>query len=169
MIVKINYFVPVAAIVVLAAVTASACSSDDGDLGPRVQESELQVQQLQGQLEQLGRSLEKGQALAALNSLNATGFHAIDEEMQAASEIPAGILGRIRKARQSAEGMTWPAELEEQAGELVATLTDFENALSSNDLTNAKRLATASHDAFHNFEGLAYAYIAGEEAPDHDD
>jgi hypothetical protein len=151
----------------LATVVLTACAGGTDDLEPRVAGSEQQVQQLQEQLEQLEVSVEKGRLLGALTALNETGFHALDDQMTVATEIPGGVSGRVKKARQAAESITWPHDLEGHGNKIVAKLKDFEGALSANNLAACKQLAAEVHDIWHDMEGPAYAFLVGERAASH--
>jgi hypothetical protein len=155
----------IAIVAVVLAGVAIAADDTGPDLEPRLAELQSQSETTQETLTKVEDSLAKAQLVATLNSLDAVGFHDIDDELQAASEIPAGALGSIRMARQVAVSTAWPEDLKEQSDALVASLQEMETALDGDDLETAKGAATEVHDAFHELEHHAYPFLAGEEPP----
>lgn len=155
-----------AAILLMVVAFASACngSSSNDDLEPRLAENEQRVQQVQAQIQETQDSFQRTQVLCVLNAISATPLHEIDTNMQTATEIPAGVSGQIRRARQAAQSITWPEELSSDGNALVNSLKSFEQALSNNDLTGAKTYATQSHESWHHLQDAAYAFVAGEKA-----
>jgi hypothetical protein len=151
----------------VAIVLAVVALSDSG--GGDTDKLETQIGEVQSSLADIEAAASNAQLIGALNTLSATPLHDIDEQLQAATEIPAGIAGDVTTARQVASAVAWPSELQEGSGNLVTHLEALEAALEADDLEAAKTEAVASHDAWHDFSGAAYAHIAGEEPPAHDE
>ncbi|MEX0799839.1 MAG: hypothetical protein WD379_01315 [Dehalococcoidia bacterium] len=159
-------------IAVIALVLAGiAMASDDKGTDYSSQLADIQGSLSQIEQSQAGmqESLDKTQVTAAMTALDAAGFHAIDDELQAATEIPAGTAGSITTAHQITQGTAWPGELADPSATLLSTLEEFEAALEAEDLEASKGLATETHDAFHELEHEAYPYIAGEEHAEEDE
>jgi hypothetical protein len=87
----------------------------------------------------------------------------VDEEMQQASEIPAGTAGTVEVAFAITSTTIWPDELSAQASELAVALEEFMAALDADDLATAKGLSTDSHAAWHELDHTGYSWILGEE------
>lgn len=161
------------AVAIAGALLISAAACGDNRDGEEINEIRAQLDSIQGTLDQLqtmqtsldeiGRSLSKTEVVAAMSFLDGVGFHDIDEELQTASALPASLSSRITRARQVAEGTDWPEPLREHAEELIAALRSFEAALDEENLAQSKGLASEAHDRFHDLEGVAYPFLAGEE------
>ncbi|MEX0683505.1 MAG: hypothetical protein WD904_04285 [Dehalococcoidia bacterium] len=150
-------FAGLAAVALLALVLVAACDDDDDDSGGSDNSAELA---------ELTTRLERVEVETALNTLDAAAFHTIDDELQAASEIPSGTSGTIERAHAIAAATHWPDDLSELAATLVQTMDDFLAALGAEDLEASKGLATDAHDAWHELQHSAYDWVAGEELAD---
>jgi copper chaperone CopZ len=135
----------------------------------QLQASLEQLQTVQTSLDEISESLTRAEVVAVMGFLSGIGFHDIDEDLQAASELPPFLKGRITRARQVVEGTNWPDPLREHAEELIAALRSFEAALDKGDLAQSKGLASEAHDVWHDLEGVAYPFLASEEAAEHGD
>ncbi len=148
----------VIALVVLAvlALTAVACGDDDDDASA------------QGDI---GGDVQKTQVIAAMIGYRAEALHEIDDTAQEASEIDPTWKGRVTRMRQVTAGVNWPAEFAEPTATLESELQLTADAIDAEDLGSVKEHITLAHDAWHEFEEGAYAYIAGEEMEegDHDE
>lgn len=152
----------------------SACGGSD--LNPRVEQVEAsqseiagQLQQANTELEELRNALTRAQLMAALDIIDSTGFHGMDEDLQQASEINPRYLGQVRKAQRVVAGTSWPAEIEDKVAEFSAALDDFETALEGNDLAAAKAAATRAHAAQHDLSNAAWPLVGGETSGEHSD
>jgi murein L,D-transpeptidase YcbB/YkuD len=153
----------IAVIAVVLAGLAIATDDTGPDLGRQlseVQTSVTNIEQAHGDME---AALARAQVIAAMTALNAVAFHQVDEEMQAATEIPAGTLGVITNARRVTQGTSWPSDLADHSTVLLSALEEFESALQADDLAAAKTTSMEAHAAFHSMEQVAYSYIAGDE------
>jgi hypothetical protein len=142
-------------VLAVAVVTAAACGDDDdeGDNGSATS----------AQMDELTTRLERVEVETALNTLRDAELHMVDEEMQQASEIPAGTAGTVEIALAITSTTTWPDELKAQASELTLALEEFMTALDADDLATAKGLSTDSHSAWHELDHTGYSWILGEE------
>lgn len=163
-----------AVIAVIALALSAVALARDGGSDSRPAEMEGQLQQIQTSLAEIQESLAsldeastRSQVTGAVSYLNGVGFHAIDDELQVASEIPPVLSGQITRARQVAEGTRWPDEVKAEADALIAALREFEEALSHDDLQSAKGAAMTAHGEWHHLEGVVYPYLAGEEPAGH--
>ena len=136
------------AVVAVLSIGSIACNDDDADAETSA-ETEARLQRVE--------------VLAAVNALEATEFHAIDDELQVASEIPEGTQSSIERALQISSSTEWPDELAKKADTLNTTMEDFVAALEAGDLQASKGLATETHDAWHELQHDVYPWIAGEE------
>ena len=157
----------VAGIIAIAAVILGGVALASDDKGPdntaQVEDLQASIDQLNETLEETHQAQERSQLIGALNTLDAVAFHAIDDEMQTATEIPAGVSGNLTTARQIAGSITWPEELSEKSDTLLASMDEFLATIEADDLQVSKGLATETHDAWHDLEHDAYSYVAGEE------
>ena len=147
----------VAVISTVALLTAMAAGCGDDDSG-----SSDQLNSIQASLDEIQESLDRTDLVATMGFLATVQFHAIDDEMQTAEEIPGGVAGRISNAHAVASSTHWPDDISDLANTLVAALADFSAALEADDLQASKGLATDTHDAYHDLEHDAYALISGE-------
>jgi len=112
--------------------------------------------------------LQRVEVLAAMNKLDASEFHAIDDDFQVASEIPEFTSSTIKNALLVSSSTEWPEELAELAETLNTTMEDFIAAMEADDLQASKGLATDTHDAYHDLEHDAWPWIGGEEHAEED-
>jgi len=143
------------AVFAIALVGVAACGDDDDNDGNGGAPS--------AQIDELTTRLERVEVETALNTLRDAELHAIDEEMQQASEIPAGTAGTIEIAFAITSTTTWPDELTARAAELTHALEEFMAALDADDLATAKGLSTDSHAAWHELDHTGYSWILGDE------
>ena len=143
------------AIVVLA-ITAAACSDDDDDISS-------QLDTIQATLDELVESSQRGHVLATMTTIRTEGLHDIDDAAQQASEIEAGWSGAIKRMRQAVGGTDWPDELSADAAHWYDKLVAAEDAIASGDLAASKTAISEAHAAWHDIEGPAYLFIAGDE------
>lgn len=141
-------------ILALLAIAAVACGDDDDDATA------------QGDA---AGDVQKTQVIAAMIGYRAEALHEIDDTAQEASEIDPTWKGRVTRMRQVTAGVNWPADFADSAATLESELQLTADAIDAEDLGSVKEHVTLAHDAWHEFEEEAYAYIAGEEAePDED-
>jgi hypothetical protein len=148
------------------AVLAAACGGGDSD-SERLDAMDSRLAAIEDSLAQMQQSQANASLAAALTALNAAQLHDIDEELQRASEIPAGIAGTVRQTRQVVAGVSWPHDFEEEAEALRLALAGLEAALDDDDLAGAKTAAAEAHYAWHLLEAGAYPLLAGEEPAGH--
>lgn len=123
--------IAVPAVLVLA-VAAAACGGDSNDNGER-------LAQIETQLQAINSTLEKTQLIAAMNVIDTAGFHAMDDDLQQASEINSRYLGTVRKVRQAVVATAWPAGLKEMSDTFLASLQKFEGTLEAEDQPAPRR------------------------------
>jgi len=146
------------AILSVAIFSAAACGGDDnsGDVT-------AQLEEIETSLDDLHTSIQHTQVFTARVAFLEADMHAIDEDMQTASEIPPGFLTRIRQMEQAAASADWPDELQELADDLAAKLAEAGDALQSEDLTESKGAVIVAHAAWHNWDAAAVEYLTGEQ------
>lgn len=143
-------------VLALLATAAIACGDDNDDAAA------------QGDT---GGDVQKAQVMAAMIGYRAEGLHEIDDTAQEASEIDPAWKGRLTRMRQVTAGVDWPSEFAEPASTLESELQMTADAIDAEDLAGVKEHITLAHEAWHEFEEMAYGYIAGEEMEegDHDE
>jgi hypothetical protein len=144
-------------LLLLAVFVAAACSDDDDDTSAQENQDTTELE----------AHLERSEVLGAVNTLEATEFHAIDDELQAAEEIPEATATSVERACQVCSSTEWPEPLAEKAEILNTTMADFIEALEGGDLQASKGLATDTHDAWHDLQHDVYPWIAGEDVEEH--
>lgn len=147
---KLGMAVAVLAIIAIAAI---ACGDDDDDASAQDTGSE---------------ETQKTQVMAAMIAYRSEGLHEIDDAAQEASEIDPTWKGRVTRMRQLTAGVDWPAEFAEPAATLESELQLTADAIDEEDLGAVKEHIPLAHQAWHEFEEGAFAYIAGEEGGDHE-
>ena len=145
----------------VAIVLAVVAIADSG--GGSTDDLEQRIAEVESAHAGIETGIATAQVNAAMNTIDGTGFHQIDENMQVATEIPAGVDGDILIARQVASAFVWPDELKEKADALVAEITAFEAVLEADDLQGAKTASAETHAAWHELHEAAYPYLAGEQ------
>lgn len=129
------------------------------------------IAQLENQIQQAEAISTKAQVLGVLNLGDRSAFHAVDVDLQTASQINPQYQGTARKMRQAVAGTTWPTELQERAQILLVSLEEFQAALERADLAASKVSASKTHESYHDLSELAWPYVAGEAQPagEHDE
>ena len=117
------------------------------------------------QQESAMRAAQKAQLVAVTYQLDTTGLHDLDESL-AAGTMPAGALGKIRRARIATMATDWPDEMRELAGKLGNHMTELEEALRAEDVGRAAPRAKEVHEVAHDLSAAVYAMLsAGHASP----
>ena len=145
---------------------ATACGGGDNDsdvsaLSSQLEAIQLDIDKLGTGVDDLHNSIQHTQVFTARVAFLEADMHAIDEDMQIASEIPTGFLTRIRQMEQAAASADWPDELKGLADDMAAKLADAGDALQSEVLADAKGAVTIAHAAWHNWDAAAVEYLTG--------
>lgn len=149
----------IAAVAVLAfaagALFIAACSGgDDTD--------NAQAQVDQASLDAVKDQATKAQILATETVFRVDDMHGLNGEISAATELDPNWQGRVTRMRRATVSVAWPDSLKDMATTLVDKLTVLETAIKDEDLDAAKASVPEAHDAWHELDYDAYAYIAGE-------
>jgi hypothetical protein len=156
----------IAAVAVLAfaagAVFIAACGGGDDA-------NDAQAQVDQAALDAVKEQATKAQILATLTVFRVDAMHELDDQISEASEVDPDWQGRVTRMRRATASVVWPDDMKDMAATLLEKLTSLETALKDENLDDAKTLAPEAHDAWHELDHDAYAYIAGEEAESHDE
>jgi hypothetical protein len=150
----------VAGLIVVAVVVliAAACGDDDDGGG-----NSAQLDEIQATLDELVADSTRSHVLATMTAFRVEDMHALDEQVQQASEIEPGWAAAIGRLHHAVAGTSWPDELAETAGTLEENLAAAEAAAEADDLAEFKTATVLAHDAWHELEHSAYAYIGGGE------
>jgi hypothetical protein len=89
------------------------------------------------------------QATVATYLMDTAGFHGIDERLNGEGVIDPGDAGVVNRVNGVLAATAWPAELQAQVETLKATLSQYAEALSGDDVEAAKPLATQAHEQQH--------------------
>lgn len=99
--------------------------------------------------------------VAALNNIDAVGFHGIDDALgKPGAKIEASWLGKVRNARIAVAATTWPKDLQPQAKAFVEAAAALQTALEKDDVAGATKPARDSHETQHELSADAYNYLA---------
>jgi hypothetical protein len=101
---------------------------------------------------------QRAQVIAVIAQLDSAGFHGLDENV-AAGNVPAGSLGRVRRARIIAQATNWPAPAAETAAKLVEQLNLLEPAVRDEDASRAAGPAHEVHELEHTLSDQIYAWL----------
>jgi hypothetical protein len=151
----------IAAVAVLAfaagAVFIAACGGGDDA-------NDAQAQVDQAALDAVKEQATKAQILATLTVFRVDAMHELDDQISEASEVDPDWQGRVTRMRRATASVVWPDDMKDMAATLLEKLTSLETALKDENLEDAKTFAPESHDAWHELDHDAYAYVGGEEA-----
>jgi hypothetical protein len=121
-------------------------------------------------VEQAYQAAQMAQVALAVYQMDNAGLHDLDESTHA-GRIPAGALGRVRKARIVAAAVQWPESMQTPAKEFVEHATRLERALEAEDAAAAAPEAEEVHEYGHELSNMAYQWLAaasGTTIPDDD-
>lgn len=136
--------------------TAAACGDDDADSSSSAQ---------QGDVDAIEARIQRNEILFTLKGWADLQLHEIDESINA-GEVPEDALPRARLAIRYTELTEWPTELQEGADGVTAAAVALVTALDAGDTEAAKQPATDLHDAWHDFNEVAWAEIGGDLPPE---
>lgn len=106
-------------------------------------------------------SSASGGTLAAVNNIDAAGFHGMDTALAASgAKIDASWLGKARNARIAVASTTWPKELDPQAKAFVTAAAELQAALEKDDAAAAAKPAHDAHETQHDLSADTYNYLA---------
>lgn len=94
--------------------------------------------------------------------LDTAGLHGMDVAINESSEIESSYAGTVNRVARLLSATPWPPELAEEAVTMQATLAEFAEALSNDDVEAAKPLATRTHEEQHDFSHNIGAWINGQ-------
>jgi hypothetical protein len=149
--VKHSLFAALAALVVLGGIAAGCMTEDTDELKDRVDAVETRVDEAE-------QNAQLTSMVAALETLGNAGLHDIDEAA-ADGQVPEAGTGGVDAAIVAVSAAQWPDELQGAAGELVATLQELLEAMSTEDPDTIAPVAADAHDAGHDFEHEALNHI----------
>ena len=149
---KKGIFIVLGVVLLLAGVGA-ACESSDSGLKDRVSSLETQVPAA-------NTAAQNTQMVLALQALSAAGIHEFSTSVDAGA-LPPGESGPIKRALAAAAAVQWPADLQSQAQDLQAKLSDLLTSLATDDINQIKGPADAAHEVNDTFPDLVYAELAG--------
>ena len=129
----------------------------------QAQSAQDEITQLQAQVDALRAQVTTANLLAAVQHLNAAGFHAMDEALHA-GELNPRYLNTVRNTIKTANAVVWPEGLKDQAAGFVEAAERLETALADEDVDAAAQAASEAHDAHHVLTHAIFAYLAGEES-----
>lgn len=142
------------------AIVMAACnSSDNGDDAQAADQAALDAVKDQA---------TRAQVLAAATVFRVEGMHELDTAISKATEIDPAWEGKVTRMRRATAGVAWPDEMKDHATELEAALQGLEDAIQAEDMGNIKTYAPEAHGAWHELDGMAYPYIAGEAGGTHE-
>jgi len=148
---KRGIFIALAAVVLLA-VVATACKSNDSGLKGRVGALETQVAQSNAASRNTEMTL-------ALQALAAAGMHEFETSVEAGT-LPPGQSGPVQRALTALAAVRWPSALQSQAQDLQAKFQALLTALATDDVEQVKGPAMDAHTAYHEFVDVVSMYLA---------
>jgi uncharacterized protein YcnI len=100
-----------------------------------------------------------GQVTATIALLDNSAFHDLEESIEAGS-IPAGSLGKVRRARLVTAAVRWPEPLRENAHKLLKELGHLYEAIEAGNVAAAVEPAKEVHELEHDLSQATYAWLA---------
>lgn len=134
------------------ALTAAACGDDDADSSSSAQ---------QGDVDAIAARMQQNEVLFAIKAIGDLPLHDMDEAIQG-GDVPDDALPNARDVIRYVGLTDWPADLEGGANDVQAAAIALVTALDDGDAEAAKQPATDLHEAWHAFEGVAWAEIGGD-------
>lgn len=155
------------ALSVLAAFLLAACAgapatpSATVDLEARVSALEEQLAELSAASDEHGAAVSEPefQIAVAQYVMDAAGFHAMDESLNATQTVDPAYLGTVNRVRKVVVAVPWPEDLHEQSGSFVTLLEEFAAALEADNGPEAAALATELHEVQHDFSHAIDAWL----------
>lgn len=138
--------------------TAVACSSKT-NTKPLEDRIAVLEQQVSEDHQAMTSAIQRTAIVSALNVISAAGLHEIDESI-GGGEIPAGAAGGVDSAVVAMVSVDWPEELKADADALTASLQDLAAAIDAGDAAAAAPIASAAHEASHDFSHAASEFVS---------
>lgn len=108
--------------------------------------------------------------LAAVDIVDAAGFHGISEDLAEATEVNTRLAARVHNVQVAVEAAVWPSDLQSDVDAFVAALESLHEAIEAEDLEAARAASAAVHDVQHGFSGGWYDWLAANHTSiDHSD
>lgn len=98
--------------------------------------------------------------IAAVDVIDAAGFHDMSKDLAGATEINPRYAGTVERALTAARLAGWSGDVVGPANQMVADLETLLSALEAGDLPAAAAAAEAIHDSQHDASSAAYAWLA---------
>jgi hypothetical protein len=108
-----------------------------------------------------GSAHSNGSILAAMVLIDGAGFHGMDEGLNGGEAIDASWVGKVTRAKQAAQTVGWPEDVQASADAFIAAATALETALTADDAEAAATAAVAAHETQHTLSHDAYAALGG--------
>jgi heme/copper-type cytochrome/quinol oxidase subunit 2 len=112
--------------------------------------------------EQADVAAQADAVLAAIDIIDSTGFHGMQEEIEAATafeEVSPRTLGRVENALTAGLVVNWPVAFSVNAETFFADATALVEALGGGDLEACKEAAAAIHASQHDLSHAAYHWL----------
>jgi hypothetical protein len=113
-----------------------------------------------GEIEGVSGPEQNFQIVTAAHLMDTAGFHGMDERLNDGGQIEGGDAGVVNRVGRVLAVTDWPDELKAQAEELQATLAEYAEALSDDDVEAAKPLATQAHEQQHELSHALESWVA---------
>ena len=104
-------------------------------------------------------AIQRTQAMAVIYQLDTTGFHDLEVDLSS-GQVPAGALGKVRRARIAAQATNWPGEVASDAASMVEAMQQLESGLRDEDASKAQPPAKEVHDLEHDLSTKMYAWLS---------
>jgi hypothetical protein len=132
--------------------------------------SSMAYEWLQAQTVEAGEGLISAVGVtAAIDLIDSTGFHGLQEEIEAATsfeEISPRNLGSVQKALWVSMAAPWPELLAESVAAFEKDVQALADALTAGDLAAAQEAAAGAHHTQHDLSGMVYEWLAGMNGAD---
>jgi hypothetical protein len=96
--------------------------------------------------------------------LDSAGFHGMATVLSDTKKIDTSFLSKVTRVAKVLKQTTWPAELNDQAQELVGSLDTFATALKDNKIEDAITVSDVVHDQQHELSHALDTWIATKPA-----
>lgn len=137
------------------------------DLAARIEALEAEVAELAHGVPDHAGSADASAVTTAVYLLDTAGLHDLDVRLNEEKVIEASDAGKVARLVRLLSSVRWPAELTADAEALIGLLADLAAALGNDDLDTAAPLATAVHEAQHDFSHAVEHWL-GETSTTHD-
>ena len=141
--------------------------AQDGDIQSQIDNLRTQFSGQQSRIEFHDDRAVRSEMLTAMLTLYVEDLDGFVEEINSASEIPAGAADKAERMRRAVQLVFWGEQFQERATNLIGNLDSLWDAIFVDNLELAQESASNARELWHEMEAEIYLEIGGPR-PDHE-